>query len=363
MTRIVVDWETFYGTKYSLRSQKINYTDYIRATKFAPMCLGVKIGNAKAFSLRPHEIEPWIRSVDWSTITLVAHNTLFDGLILAERYGIRPKRWCCTMAIARAMFQGSIGVGLDEVATALGLGGKKKDVLDGVKDKYFHELTPEKQEKLLDYCETDTELAASIHDVLAPMMPESELDLLHMTMRQFLEPVLVLDEPKLQAELNRRLEERRQLIINSGLLPLKETYTDEEIESARKTLASVKQFAELLQSKGVEVPTKWSNKTESEVPAFSRQDLAWVRTVQKWRDENRQDLVRLAEARINCASSMHISRPQRLLETGKDGQPIGAAYNYYAAHTGRWGGANKLNFQNFKRKGEIRKSIRAPKGR
>ena len=35
---------------------------------------------------------------------------------------------------------------------------------------------------------------------------------------------------------------------------------------------------------------------------------------------------------------------------------------YYGAHTGRWSGGDKLNFQNFPRGGELRKSLLAPEG-
>ncbi|MFM2461995.1 hypothetical protein QU891_27815, partial [Klebsiella pneumoniae] len=42
--------------------------------------------------------------------------------------------------------------------------------------------------------------------------------------------------------------------------------------------------------------------------------------------------------------------------------PLPIGYAYYRAHTGRFGGNNKMNFQNLKRGGELRLSILAPKG-
>lgn len=359
--RVVIDFETFYGTKYSLRSNKINYTEYVRHPLFAIMCVSIKIDNQPTRKLTKAEFEFWLTTLTpewWLETDIIAHNMMFDGLILAEKYDIRPARWLCTLSLIRALFQGSIGADLDSVAAFLGLPLKPK-ILESVKDRHWEDLSVDEQERLMAYCAHDVDTAAAIADIFFPTLPTSELDLMHLTLQQFLEPKLFVDEANLQVEINRVFAERAALIAATGLPDIIE---NGKTITAEKQLTSKTRFADILRANGIEPPMKWSNKQETEIEAFSKTDLDWVRLVNTWRQEGRTQLVALADARMNCASSIHMTRPQRLLELGKNQQPIGAAYNYYGAHTGRWSGGNKLNFQNFKRKGAIRRTIIAPKG-
>ena len=50
---------------------------------------------------------------------------------------------------------------------------------------------------------------------------------------------------------------------------------------------------------------------------------------------------------------------------GYVGQPLPIYLAYWAAHTGRWGGGDKVNWQNLPRRGEgaeLRRAIQAPPG-
>lgn len=355
--RLVIDFETFYGTKYSLRSNKINYTEYVRDPRFAIMCVCVKVNDDPILSLTADEFDSWIRIPNqtwWDSTAIYAHNLMFDGLILAERYDIRPGRWMCTLALSRALFQGSVGADIDSMARFLGL-PPKSGVLLKVKDRHWDDLTTEEHSAMLEYCANDVLVCDTIARIFEPTIPPSEIELIHTTLQQFLEPKLYINEPALRAEVNRTLQERADLIAASGVLA-------QGKKTAEDRLRSTPLFAEILREKGIEPPMQWSLKQEKEVEVFSKQHLPWLRMVNEWRDVDRTDLVALADARMNCASSIHITRPARLLVQSNGGHPIGAAYNYYGAHTGRWSGANKLNFQNFKRKGAIRRTITAPKG-
>lgn len=349
--RVVIDFETFYGTKYSLRSNKINYTEYIRDPRFRVMCVAVKIDDALTMKFTKPQFEDWLASLHdawWDDVAVFAHNTMFDGLILAERYDIRPAQWFCTLSLVRALFQGSIGNDLEDVAAFLGL-PPKPAILEQVKDRYWEDLTPDEQSRMLDYCAHDVDTAAAIADAFWPALPAEEQRLMHLTLQQFLEPKLYLNEGALKLEIEAVIAHRDRLVRATGI-------------NDPKVFSSVAKFGALLRSRGIEPPTKWSNEKEEEVDAFSKTDLGWLHMVNHWRETGQTELVQLADARMNCASSIHVTRPQRLLLLGQNQQPIGAAYNYYGAHTGRWSGGNKLNFQNFKRKGAIRKTIMAPRG-
>lgn len=351
-SRTYVDVETKYGTKYTLRQQ--NYTEYIRDPRFELMCASVAIDSAPVMKMTKPEFDEFARQHNWHETTVIAHNTMFDGLILAEKYGVRPAKWHCTLSLVRALFQGSIDADIDSMATFLGLPGKS-GILPKVKDRGWNDLTPAEQEAMLDYCANDTTVCRTIDEVFTPALPEKERELLHMTLQQFLEPKLFLDLPKLAELLEETKAGRQRLIIASGVEPQGKKTAEDRLRSSRE-------FAKILTAQGVETPTKWSKKQEKDIEAFSKTDLPWLRLVQTWRETGQTHLVALAEARMNCASSTHITRPARLALMGANNRPVGAAYNYFGAHSGRWSGGNKLNFQNFKRKGKIRKSIVAPKG-
>lgn len=71
----------------------------------------------------------------------------------------------------------------------------------------------------------------------------------------------------------------------------------------------------------------------------------------------------LFRAKLFVSSTIEMSRAERLLLHAKllDGW-LAAPLTYCGAHTKRWAGTNKVNFQNFGRKSPIRRALMAPKG-
>jgi DNA polymerase len=73
----------------------------------------------------------------------------------------------------------------------------------------------------------------------------------------------------------------------------------------------------------------------------------------------------LVAARLGNKTTLEETRTERLLGIASRGL-IPVPLSYYAAHTGRWGGADKLNFQNLPSRGDnagkIKRSILAPEG-
>jgi DNA polymerase len=69
-------------------------------------------------------------------------------------------------------------------------------------------------------------------------------------------------------------------------------------------------------------------------------------------------------ARLGVKTTIEESRTERFIGIGKRG-PLPVPLKYYAAHTGRWGGSDKLNMQNLPSRGNasaLKKSLRAPAG-
>ena len=96
----------------------------------------------------------------------------FDGLILAERYGIRPARYFCTLAAARHWLRGEVrSHGLEYLSKHYRMAGKS-GVLDKTKGVVTipDELWPELEE----YAGSDIRKALVFYLKLAPHIPESE---------------------------------------------------------------------------------------------------------------------------------------------------------------------------------------------
>jgi DNA polymerase len=73
----------------------------------------------------------------------------------------------------------------------------------------------------------------------------------------------------------------------------------------------------------------------------------------------------LVAARLGNKSTLEETRTQRFIDIAKRGK-LPVPIKYYAAHTGRWGGDDKINLQNLPSRGanggKLKKAIIAPKG-
>jgi DNA polymerase len=73
----------------------------------------------------------------------------------------------------------------------------------------------------------------------------------------------------------------------------------------------------------------------------------------------------LVAARLGNKTTLEETRTQRFIDIAKRGR-MPVPLKYYAAHTGRWGGDDKINLQNLPSRGQnagkLKTAIRAPKG-
>jgi DNA polymerase I-like protein with 3'-5' exonuclease and polymerase domains len=162
----------------------------------------------------------------------------------------------------------------------------------------------------------------------------------------FSEPVLELDSLLLEQHLRVIRGEKAKLIASAS--------TD------RETLQSNPKFAEQLKTLGVTPPTKTSIRTGKETFAFAKSDKA----LQELREHPNHDVQVLVSARLGVKSTIEETRTERLLGIAQRTGVLPVPLRYYAAHTGRWGGSDKLNMQNLPtRKGNtIKQAITAPEG-
>lgn len=339
---VTVDFETYYDKGYTL-SGKINMSEYIRDDRFHAHGVGIKIGTQKTLWYTGKNIALALKEIDWSKSAMLAHNTPFDGFILSHIYDIKPAFYLDTLSMARAAHGHHMRHDLDTVAKAHGLAGKvKRSALADTKGKM--QLSDQEERALGGYCVDDVDDTYLIFWKLYDNLPDEELQLIDMTVRMFCDPVLLVDIARVREELNKEIGGKAAALLRSG--------------ASIEDLMSNDRFAALLKAEGANLPMKTSPSTGKMTYAFAKSDLAF----QQLLIHPNPKVVTLAEARLKIKSTIGETRAVRFLEAGKDGMKLPILLNYYGAHTGRWSGGNKMNLQNLKRGGELRRSILAPKG-
>jgi DNA polymerase len=342
MSLITIDFETFYSQDFSLT--KLTTEEYIRDDRFSVIGVAVKVDDRDAewFSGNVMETQNWLKKFDWDNGFGLAHNAMFDMAILNWIFDIRPKAVFDTLAMARATDGLEVGNSLAKIVQRYNLGQKGTEVVDA-KGKHREAFSTEELHAYGQYCINDVELTYKLFHILAERFSKSELQLISLTIKMFSEPVLKLDTLMLEQHLY-KVKERKELLLEACI-------------SDKDTLMSNPKFAELLISLGVEPPMKESPANGKQTYAFAKSDEGFKELAQH-PDERVQALV---SARLGTKSTLEETRTQRFINISFRGE-MPVPLRYYAAHTGRWGGDDKLNLQNLPRKSLLKQSITAPQG-
>ena len=345
MNVITLDFETFYSKEFSL--SKLTTEEYIRDDRFEVIGVSTKINNQKTkwFPNYSGEIEAHFAEVDWSNTIVVAHNAMFDGAILSWRYGVRPKILLDTMSMSRAIDGVTAKHSLKACSERYGIGQKGSEVLNAL-GKQLRDFSPSELVRYAQYCVNDVDLTFKLFCIYAKQFSAEEMEVISITMKMFTEPVLELNVPLLEQHLDSVVTEKEKLM--------------RAAKSNSEVLQSNPKFAECLKTLGVEPPTKISPRTNKETFAFSKSDQAMTDLL----EHPNPAVQALVAARIGVKSTLEETRTQRLLGIAKRAGVLPVPLRYYAAHTGRWGGSDKLNMQNLPSRGSntIKQSIVAPDG-
>jgi DNA polymerase I-like protein with 3'-5' exonuclease and polymerase domains len=346
MNIITLDFETYYDQEYSL--SKMTTEEYVRDDRFEVIGVAVKVDDEETtWCAGSHEqIKSFLDTFNWSESLVLAHNTLFDGAIMSWRFGIKPMGWLDTLAMARAIDGVEAGNSLAKLADRYAIGTKGTEVImaKGMRRKHFK---PEQLAQYGNYCINDVEITYKLFGILSKGVPKRELKLIDLTLRMFTEPALVLDLPLLEQHLIEVVERKEKLIA--------------EASADRETLLSNPKFAERLKQLGVEPPMKVSPATGKLTLALAKSDEGF-KALAEHPDEQVQALV---AARLGTKSTLEETRTQRFIDIAKRGK-LPVPLRYYAAHTGRWGGDDKLNLQNLPSRGKdknmLKRAICPPPG-
>lgn len=344
---IWLDWETYYDADYTLK--KLSTSDYIRDPRFEGIGIGVDDGEQTAW-LEVDEFREWAKTVPWDRCAVGAHHLHFDNFILSHHFDIHPAFGFCTMSMART-FGIDAGVSLEALAEHFGVGKKGNEVL-AAKGKHRRDFTQAEWLQYGEYCKNDTLLAKAIFGKMVDQgFPEPELWLVDATVKMFSNPKFKLDEPQLREYLIYEQNRKAELLARIGM--------------GKKEIGSNEILANAFRSLGVEPPVKRSPATGKDIYAFAKVDPGMQDLLEHENDEVRW----LAEARIAVKSTTNETRAERFLKMGANNATMPVYLSYWKAHTGRWAGSDRRNFQNLGRvdprkpmSGKLKKSLLAPEG-
>ena len=346
MDLITIDFETYYDQDFSLK--KLTTEEYIRSRPFEVIGVAVKVNDAPTEWASGTEMQLWeyLHRYNWSNAMALAHNTMFDGAIMNWKFDITPKMWADTMCMGRAVHGVEVSHSLMAMADRYRLGKKGTEVVTA-KGMKREDFTAEELSRYGDYCVNDVELTHKLFKKLVKNFPKQELRVIDLTLRMYIDSILDLDLGLLEEHLIETKDRKEALLQTAGV--------------DKEALMSNPKFAGLLTELGVTPPKKTSPTTGKETFAFAKTDEGF-----KALEEHENVAVQtLVAARLGNKSTLEETRTQRFIDIAKRGNlPI--PIKYYAAHTGRWGGSDKINLQNLPSRGlngkKLKNSIIAPAG-
>lgn len=347
MDIITLDFETYYSADYSL--SKMQTDAYVHDERFEVVGVSLMRNDEPAvwFSGDDLETAAWMRGiVDWENCAVRCHNTLFDGYIMTQHFGIKPKLWMDTLSQARMLLPWLPSHSLASITKHFALPDKGTAVHKAL-GKRRTDFNPVALAEYAAYCKHDTWLCNEIGKRLDADTPVLDAKLIDMTVRMFTEPQLVGDKVLMEKLYNDELERKEKLLILAA--------TD------RAQIMSNDKFALRLEKLGVTPPLKVSKATGNLTYAFAKSDKAFTDLL----DHEDSEVQALVAARVGVKTTIAETRALKFLETSRRGA-LPVYLNFWGAKTtGRYSGGNKINWQNIPARGPsagLRKALRAPEG-
>ena len=361
---VTLDFETAYAPKYTLTA--MNTFEYVNDERFSIHGVGIKIEDGPNLWFR--NTEEALAHIDNSNpddlpVALLCHNTYFDGFILHKCFDWHPDFYADSMSMSRGMFP-TQSAGLASLAERLWPDnpamrkGKELIQFKGVTTEQLWG-NPALEQTMVRYCIGDNKkdlgdvgLTYHAFQRMLPFYPDSELELIDLTLQMMCKPLLHIDVPRVVECRDNAIRNRDALIAASGL--------------SETLLSSNAKFERWLIANNIPVPLKPSptqtekneagNEVPVMIPALGKSDLGFLELRKNYPEHEA-----VWAARIAAKSVGEITRAERFIATAEqcDGLmpvPLG----YYAAHTGRYGGMEKLNLQNLGRGSELRRSLCVP---
>lgn len=341
MQKIYLDFETYYDVQLSLT--KMSTVQYVNHPDFKVWGVGIKVEDGETEWYNEEETPDVLQQIDWANTAVVCHNTLFDAYILTQYFNCIPAFYYDTAAMSRGLYP--------NMSASLANACKREFTNDEtmrkgeelVNAKGVRDLDPELDAQIGGYCIQDVDLTYALFQSYMTNYPDKELQIIDLTVRLFVEPKLMLD--------------RGSLTTYKDEIAIKTAAGIEASGTTREVLASQQKFKAYLEDLGIVVPTKKSPTTGKRIPAFGKNDSAYIQMCNLY-----PEYKHIWDARELVKSRIEETRAQRFIDSTNPDGTFSIPLRYYAAHTGRFGGADKINLQNLPRGSKLRTALMAPEG-
>lgn len=351
MNIIAADFETYYDKDFSL--SKITMEEYIRSPLFEVIGVSTKVGDGPIIWVSGdfNTIKTHLLSLPWGNHLMLAQNTAFDAAILNWVFGIKPVGYLDTMSMANALHGLTESSSLANLAKLYGEVDKGNAVVSAL-GKRRADFSKAELAGYGEYCDHDVELCYNIFHKMMPNFPKQELRVVDLTIRMYAEPRLMLDSAMLVTDLA-KIRKDKQASMQTLMDVLGVT---SEVDLKTQLMSNPK-FADLLTSRGVEPPTKISDKTGKEAYAFAKTDEEFIALM----DSDDPVTSTLVSTRLAQRSTIGETRTEAYVGIASRGAyPFSLRYSG-AMITHRWSGFD-TNPQNLPRGSILRDSIMAPEG-
>jgi DNA polymerase len=394
MDIITVDYESFWSSEYTL--SKMSPLAYVMGDQYETISCSIKVNAGPTEVYFGHDdVAAAFAELDVPNSAMLAHNNSgFDAYISAYRFGLRPRMWLCTAAMARPKHAKTIGVSLAKLVQHYGIGVKDNTILMSTKGKRLADFTPAEIEAMRVYNKADTDQCYALFKVLSQGFSPKELWQIDTITRMRTEPQFELDTGLLNTALSiERSNKHKHMLELAKMLRSSATeaqvfadvdarmtggevqlpWGDEEamIEFVREQLASAPKFTKLLNARGVPVPTKPSPSdpdSDKRVPALAKTDDEFIAL----QEHDDPIVAAAAAARLSIKSTLLETRIEKFTEAASmAGGMLPMPIKYCGADT-TWRDSgeeyNPLNMPRVNKKkpktaDALRNSLRAPKGK
>lgn len=335
------DFETYWAPDYTL--SKMTTESYVRDPRFEPIMLSLGTSQADMVTAYGHDnIAYLLKQYDWRNTMFIAHNNMFDGFILGERFGVYPKAYGCTESMSRALGLHAFGgASLDKLTALARRCGvdlpEKGHQVESYKGFHLADFSPAQLADYTGYCQKDTISTYGLFQWFMRLgFPMAEVRAVDEFIRLMAEPRLALDGNLLARRIAAFAERRINMLERLGV--------------SLQQIRSDAMFADLLRQYDVDPPMKPSPKRRNPdgsplmVYAFSKTDEEFT----ELQEHDDPDVQLLIMARLKLKSTIEESRMTRLLGIAERGL-LPVPLKYYGAHTGRPAATGKINMTNFTR--------------
>lgn len=384
-TVVVIDFETYSDSQFSMRKEEWSTIEYIQDEKFE--ILGVSVTEMKQpFADYESSTHFWVGEDGTRQIiehlqgqygdnlegcTVVAQNATFDAAVLSFRYGIVPRYLVDLLGLARhwnSRTNNDLGAlckrwGLPMKGETAEFKGwtfrtRKQKRRKNAKGppKFMPKIKDDDIPKLAEYADNDAMREWELFTLLLPKVSNwvTELRINYHTLRLFLEPWLATDPEKGQEIISEMEAEIDRACADAGLTRT-EASKDTWFDLMRQALVWADDDPARYEKIGKSGRLLAVAKDDPEREQLANHEDAQVRA--------------LLEAR-NAVKSwpLHIKRVNRILrQASSAGGYLPVPLKYHGAHTGRWSGGEKINLQNLGSRGHelvnrIRELLVAPEG-